>query len=81
MATVLDTVLASSVHTMLGPNTGVCTVDLNVKYFKPLSKDEVFIAEANVIEMAGTLGFANAELKSESGILYAQASASCMITC
>lgn len=78
-ATVLDTAMACAVHTMLDSKSGVCTIDLNLKYIKPVPTGIDLYAEGQVDEMTGQIGFASGKLCDEDGNIYVTASCSCML--
>ncbi len=78
-ATVLDTAMACAVHTMLDSRSGVCTIDLNVKYVRPIPVDVDLFAEGHVDEMTGQIGFASGRLWDEEGNIYVTATSSCML--
>ena len=79
-ATVLDSVTGCAVHTMLGPEDKYATIDLNVKMLKPIPMDVTLKARANVIHCSKRLGVSEGTLEDERGIIYAHATAICMIS-
>lgn len=78
-ATVLDTAMACAVHTMLDSRSGVCTIDLSLKYVRPIPMGVDLFAEGHVDEMTGQIGFASGRLCDEEGNTYVTASCSCML--
>jgi|LNFM01.1.fsa_nt_gb uncharacterized protein (TIGR00369 family) len=78
-ATVLDSAGACAVQAALEAGVGSTTIDLHVKYLRPLPQDTLLIAEARVTNLSRRLGIAEATLKDEAGKLYATASVTCMI--
>jgi uncharacterized protein (TIGR00369 family) len=78
-ATVLDSVTASAVHTMLDSGVGVATIDLNVKMLKAIPVDVELTAEGKVIHLAANFGVAEGFIRSAEGALYAHATATCAI--
>ncbi|WNO11150.1 PaaI family thioesterase [Teredinibacter sp. KSP-S5-2] len=78
-STVLDTAMACAVHTMLNSNSGVCTIDLSLKYVKPIPVDMDLYAEGQVDEMTAQIGFASGRLRDDDGNIYVTASTSCML--
>ncbi len=78
-STVLDSATACAVHTTLGAGVRYATVDLNIKMLKPVPKNIELTAEGRVINVAQRLGVSEGDLKSRSGIVYAHATATCMI--
>jgi acyl-coenzyme A thioesterase PaaI-like protein len=55
-------------------------VDLDVKMLKPVPAGVVLQAEARVLHCTRRLGVADALLKDEQGCVYAQGTASCLIS-
>lgn len=78
-ATVLDSVTGCAVHSMLEPGIGYGTIDLNIKMIRPVPKDELLIAEGEVLNMSRSLGISEGSLKAESGKLLATETATCML--
>ncbi len=78
-ATVLDSAGACAVQAALEAGVGSTTIDLHVKYMRPVPEDTAMIAEARVTHLSRRLGLADATLKDEAGKLYATASITCMI--
>ncbi|HMM77793.1 MAG TPA: PaaI family thioesterase [Gammaproteobacteria bacterium] len=78
-ATVLDSAGACAVQAALEAGVGSTTIDLHVKYLRPVPQGETMIAEARVINLSRRLGLADATLKDEAGKLYATAGVTCMI--
>ena len=78
-ATVLDSVTACAVHTMLEAGVPYATIDLNIKFTKEIPPGEAMWAEGRVINMSRRLGIAEGEIKDDAGNLYAHATASCMV--
>lgn len=79
-ATVLDSVTACAVHTLLGPGDTYGTVDLNVKMLRPVPADTVLIAESKVIHCTKRLGVSEGDLKDENGNILAHATAMIIIS-
>jgi uncharacterized protein (TIGR00369 family) len=78
-ATVLDSVTACAVHTMLEAGVGYGTVDLNVKMLKPIPINAELIAEGKLLHISNTIGVSEGSIKTSEGILLAYASATCII--
>ncbi|WP_018277420.1 PaaI family thioesterase [Teredinibacter turnerae] len=78
-STVMDTAMACAIHTMLDSKSGVCTVDLSIKYVRPIPVDVDLFAEGKVDDMTTTIGFASGRLYDDEGNVYVTASASCML--
>lgn len=55
-------------------------MDLDVKMLKPVPAGVVLQAEARVLHCTRRLGVADALLKDEQGCVYAQGTASCLIS-
>lgn len=78
-ATVMDSVTACAVHTVLEAGVGYATVDLNVKMVKAVPRGIPLLAEGKVIFVSRSLGIAEGTLKDADGALYAHATATCLI--
>ncbi len=78
-ATAMDSVTGCAVHTMLEAGVGYGTVDLNIKMLKAVPLNTKLIAEGNVVYISKSLGVSEGTLKDDKGILYAHATATCMI--
>ena len=78
-ATVLDSAGACAVQAALEAGIGSTTIDLHVKYLRPLPQDTLLVVEAGVTNLSRRLGIADATLKDEAGKLYATAAITCMI--
>ena len=78
-ATVLDAVTACAIHTALAAGRLATTIDLHVKYFRPLPLALDLVAEARITNLSRQLGVADGTLSDGAGKLYAQATATCMI--
>ena len=78
-ATVLDSVTACAVHTVLEAGVGYGTIDLNVKMVKAVPRGVPLIAEGKVLSVSRSLGIAEGKLKYADGNLYAHATATCLI--
>lgn len=76
---VLDSVTACAIHTMLEAGISYATTDLNIKMLRPVPRDVTLLAEGKIINVAHRIGISEGSLRSESGILYAHATATCMI--
>lgn len=78
-SSVLDSVTACCIHTTLPAGIGYATTDLNIKMIKPVPRNVELIAEGKVINIAQRIGISEGTLKGKSGIIYAHATATCMI--
>jgi uncharacterized protein (TIGR00369 family) len=78
-ATVMDSVTACAVHTMLEAGIGFATLDLSTKMIKPVPLGEDLVAEGKVINLSKKIGIAEGTLRDAGGNLYAHATAIYMI--
>lgn len=78
-ATVLDSVTACAVHSMLEAGVGYATVDLNIKMLRPVPLNEELLAEGVAIHVSRTIGVAEGRLTTADGKLLATAAATCVI--
>jgi uncharacterized protein (TIGR00369 family) len=80
IATLLDSALGCSVHTMLPPGRGYTTAELGVNYVKGLTpKVQRVRAEGKVIHCGRQLATAEARLFGPDGTLYAHATTTCLV--
>ncbi|MDB5046297.1 MAG: phenylacetic acid degradation-related protein, partial [Deinococcus sp.] len=71
-ATLLDSALGCAIHTMLPAGVGYTTLDLAVKYLRPLRRGMGEVrAVANVISVSRQVATANAQIVDEAGKVYA----------
>jgi uncharacterized protein (TIGR00369 family) len=78
-ATCLDTAAALALFSSLDANVPYSTVDLNIKYVRPLAQDVQFIVTGRLLERTRNLGICSAEIHDAAGKLHALASATLMI--
>ena len=78
-ATCLDGAAALALFSALDAGTPYSTVDLNVKYVRPLVAGIGYVATARLLEKTRSMGVCNAEIRSQDGKLHALASATLMI--
>lgn len=78
-ATVLDTVTACAIQSVLKPGQIPSTIELNVKMMRPVPKDVELLAEGKSINQSKSLGVAEGYLRDQQGKLLAHATATCMI--
>ncbi|ADV67071.1 PaaI family thioesterase [Deinococcus maricopensis] len=79
-ATLLDSALGCAIHTKLHAGVGYTTVDLAVKYLRPLLVGTPQVmAVAEVISVSRQVATAEARLVDERGKLYAHATTTCLI--
>ncbi|MEJ8846159.1 PaaI family thioesterase [Variovorax rhizosphaerae] len=80
VATMLDSALGCSVHTMMPPGRGYTTAELGVNYVKGLTpRIERVRAEGKVIHCGKQLATAEARLFGPDGTLYAHATTTCLV--
>jgi len=80
-ATLLDSALGCSVHTMMPPGRGYTTAELSVNLVKAinLAKAPRVRAEGKVIHCGRQLATAEARLFGPDGTLYAHATTTCLV--
>lgn len=80
LSSLLDTAAACAVHSTLAPGEGYTSLDLNVKFLRPVTLDSgLLTCEGTVIQRGRRTALAQAEVKDEAGKLVAHATSSCMI--
>lgn len=80
VATLLDSALGCSVHTMMPPGRSYTTAELGVNYVKGLTpKVQRVRAEGKVIHCGRQLATAEARLVGADGTLYAHATTTCFV--
>lgn len=79
VATVLDSITACAVHTMLEARIGFATLDLNIKMLKPIPLEKELVGEGKVIHLSKKIGMSEGSLMDVQGNLYAHATAIYMI--
>jgi len=79
-ATLLDTALGCSVHTVLEPGERYTTVDLNVKYLRAIlpGMSKVTVT-GEVVHKGRKIATAEAQLVGEDGKIYATGNTTCVI--
>ncbi|WP_299982785.1 PaaI family thioesterase [Desulfobacula sp.] len=79
-ASILDAATGCAIQTLLETGMRFATMDLNVKYIKPVQADgSILFAEGRTLHVSNRIGMAEGTLKNKNGKLYACASATCMI--
>lgn len=79
-ATLLDTVLGCSVHTMLEKGQGYTTLEFKISFIKAITKDTGPIrAEGQVMSCGRRAATAEAHLKDANGRLLAHATTTCLV--
>ena len=80
MATLLDTAAACSVHSTLAPGERYTSLDLTVKFLRPVTTDSGRLrCEGSVIQRGRRTALAQAQLYDARGRLVAHATSTCMI--
>ena len=80
ISTLLDTAAACAVHTTLAPGEGYTSLDLTVKFLRPVTVDSgLLTCEGTVIQRGRRTALAQAQLTDERGRLVAHATSSCMV--
>ena len=81
LSTLLDTAVGCAIHTTLGPADLYTTVDLDVKFVRPVRPGQGLItAEARTVHVGGRTATAEGRIIDEAGTLYAHATTTCLIT-
>ncbi len=79
-ATLLDSALGCSIHTVLEPGERYTTVDLNVKYVRAMMPGMgKVICTGEVVHKGRKIATADAKLVGEDGKLYAHGNTTCII--
>lgn len=80
IATLLDSAVGCTIHTMLPAGTGYTTLELKVNYLKPITTGTGTLScEGKVIHLGGSTATAEGRLLDQEGKLYAHATTTCMI--
>jgi uncharacterized protein (TIGR00369 family) len=80
LSTLLDTAAACSVHTTLAAGTGYTSLDLNVKFLRPVTVASGRITcRGEVLQRGRRTAFAEARMTDAHGRLVAHATTTCMI--
>jgi len=79
-ATMLDTALACSIHSMLPAGKGYTTLELKVNYIRAMTdKTGPVRAEGTVVSLGGQVGIAEGRILDADGKLYAFATTTCLV--
>lgn len=79
-ATLMDTVLGVSVHTMMEKGQGYTTLEFKISFIKAMTKDTGPIrAEGRVLSAGRRAATAEAHLKDANGRLLAHATTTCLV--
>ena len=80
LSTMLDTAAACAVHTTLAVGEVYTSVDLTVKFLRPVTLDSgLLTCEGTVIQRGRRTALAQAQLMDRAGRLVAHATSTCMI--
>lgn len=80
LSTLLDTAAACAVHSTLAPGELYTSLDLAVKFLRPVTVDSgLLTCEGTVIQRGRRTALAQAHLHDEGGRLVAHATSTCMI--
>ena len=80
IATILDSAIGTSLTTLMPPGKAVVSLDLQVRYFKPLTAASGTIrCEGKVINIGRTTGTGEASLIDANGRIHAHATSTCAI--
>jgi uncharacterized protein (TIGR00369 family) len=80
VCTLADTVAACAVHSTLEAGVGYTSIDLNVSYTRPVTKDSGRLrAIGTVVRPGRRVAFSRAEIFDGAGKLVATATSSCLI--
>ena len=78
-ATCLDGAAALALFTTLSLEASYSTVDLNVKYLRPLQSGQTYQSRGWLVERTRSLAVCDADIRDADGKLYARASATLMV--
>jgi uncharacterized protein (TIGR00369 family) len=80
LSTLLDTATGCAVHTTLPAGVGYTSLDLNVKFLRPVTVDSgVLRCEGTVIQRGRRTALAEARLTDHAGRLVAHATSTCLL--
>jgi uncharacterized protein (TIGR00369 family) len=80
LATLLDTCAACALHTTLAAGTGYTTVDLSVKYLRPVTESTGTIrGEGTVVNAGRRTALTEARAFDQAGRLLAHATSTCLL--
>jgi uncharacterized protein (TIGR00369 family) len=81
LSTILDSAMGCTVHTTLPRGRVYSTVEMSVRFMRPVSHDTgTMTCEGRVLHPGRRLASAEARLEDDGGKLYAHATCSCAIT-
>jgi uncharacterized protein (TIGR00369 family) len=80
VCTLADTVAACAVQTTLQAGVAYTSIDLNVSYLRPVTKDTGLLRATGIVTKPGRrVAFSSAEIAGEDGRLVATATSSCLV--
>jgi len=80
IATILDSAIGTSLTTLMPPGKAVVSIDLQVRYFKPLTAASGIVrCEGSVINLGRNYGTGEARLIDASGRIHAHATSTCAV--
>jgi uncharacterized protein (TIGR00369 family) len=80
LSTLLDTAAGCSVHSTLQPGEGYTSLDLTVKFLRPVTTESGRLrCEGSVLQRGRRTALAQAQIFDGSGKLVAHATSTCMI--
>ncbi|HEX4831254.1 MAG TPA: PaaI family thioesterase [Trebonia sp.] len=80
VCTLADTAAACAVHTTLAAGIGYTSIDLNVSYTRPVTRDSGRVrAIGEIVKPGRRVAFAKAEILDGNGKVVATATSSCLI--
>ena len=80
VCTLADTVAACAVHTTLEPGTIYTSIDLNVSYTRPVTRDSGTLrAVGTVVKPGRRVAFCRADIFDGAGKVVATATSSCLV--
>jgi len=80
VCTLADTVVACAVHTTLEAGVAYTSIDLNVSYLRPVTRDSGLLRATGVVTKPGRrVAFSKADIVDEAGKLVATATSSCLV--
>jgi len=81
LSTLLDSAVGCAIHTTLAADDLYTTIDLDVKFVRPVRPGQGQItAEARTVHVGGRIATAEGRIVDADGTLYAHATTTCLIT-
>lgn len=80
VCTLSDTVAGCAVHTTLDAGVAYTSIDINVSYLRPVTKDSgVLRATGHITKPGRRIAYCSAEIVDQAGKVVATASSSCLV--